>query len=55
MFGLKLSHSVVCSNVCPSRHSIGSERCLPTNCMLRGNPSLFFPQGKDIVGEPLKS
>ena len=31
-----------CSNVCPNRHSNGSERCFPTNWMLRGSPSLLF-------------
>ena len=55
MCGRRLCHWVVRSNVCPTRHSNGSERCLPTNWMLRGSPSLFWPQGKDMVGAPLKS
>ena len=44
-----------CSKVWPIRHNKGSERCFPTNWMPRGSPSLFCPQGKEIVGEPLKS
>ncbi len=55
MFGLKAVMSVVCSNVCPTLHSSGSDRCLPTNWIVRGSPSLFFPQGKEILGDPLKS
>ena len=55
MSGLRASRSVVCSNVCPMRHSMASERCLPTNWIVSGNPSLFLPHGTDILGDPLKS